>query len=37
MRHANELSFKMKCGENTKNNTGIRHRVKEASIVPNNM
>jgi hypothetical protein len=27
----------MKCGENTKDNIGIRHRVKEASTVPNTM
>ena len=35
MRHAYELSFKMKSGENTNDNIGIRHRVKEASTVPN--
>ena len=33
MRHSYELSFKMKCVENRKDNTCIRRRVKAISIV----
>ena len=37
MRHSDELSFKMKCVENRKDNTCIRRRVKAISIVLKNM